>query len=84
MLKTGIGRKNNVQSHSLRSQNRHFPNVFQSKTPDFSSLASLGVGLGVRVIARVCSAVLELYGDAAVELELKLPEFGGYGYPEGS
>ena len=40
---------NYAQNHSLRIQNRQFESVFQSKTPSrASSLASLGVGLGVR------------------------------------
>jgi len=46
--------------------------LFQSNTPDFIALFSLGVGLGVRPI-RVCS--LTLYGDVGSYVV----ELGGYG-----
>jgi hypothetical protein len=47
--------------------------LFQSNTPDFNALFSLGVGLGVRPVARLCS--LALYGDVGSYVA----ELGGYG-----
>jgi hypothetical protein len=38
----------NVHSHSLLNQNFLVDSLFQFTAPDSSSLASLGVGLGVR------------------------------------
>lgn len=38
----------NVLVHSFLNQNALVESLFQSTTPDSSSLASLGVGLGVR------------------------------------
>lgn len=54
-----------VPIHSFRIQNRQLDRVSQSKAPVFISLASLGVGLGVRLIF-----LLEMVGPAKFMADL--------------
>ena len=73
---------NYAQNHSLRIQKRQFESVFQSITPSrASSLASLGVGLGVREVwSRENSCFPGIVVEESAKEYCDEGLFGGYMY----